>query len=159
MPTNPVMRLLSVAAIVPLLLTSCDSSSIFDPSDDAVGTYQLSVFAGQSMPNATFQCPPGGCASTGVSMPNGGTLVVVNGRLVLYDDGTFVETNNFDVTPSGEATQRVVYSSTGSYDVFDEELTLSDPSQDRFIEASLTAFGGDTRINYIEDGQAYEYRR
>ena len=155
MPTKRVMRFLTVAAVAPLLITGCDSTSIFDPSDDAVGTYQLTVYAGRSMPNATFQCDPGECDN----LPNGGTMVVTDGTLVLYDDGTFVEMNHYVLTPTGQASQNLTYSSTGTYDVFNDELTLSAPGQNRVVDASLTSVGGDIRINYIEQNESYEYRR
>lgn len=158
MPTKQVRRLLSVAAMAPLLLTSCDSNNPFDPSRDAVGTYQLTVFAGRSVP-ATFTCNPGECTS----LPNGGTFVATDGDLVLYADGRFVETNYYTETPTGGSSQNSTFVSTGTYDVNFDEVTLSAPAQNgigaRFLNATLTSVGGDIRINYIEDGESYEYRR
>ena len=156
MPTTRVMRLLSVAAVAPLLLSSCDSNNPFDPSDDAVGSYELTVFAGRGMPSATIDCTAAGeCPN----LPSGGRVVVSEGSLVLYNDGTFVETNLYTETPTGGTPQDRTYSSAGTYEVFDNDITLSAPGQSRLVDGSITSVGGQIRINYIEDGEAYEYRR
>jgi hypothetical protein len=148
-----VRRLLGVAAVAPLLLTSCDSNP-FDPSDDASGTYQLSIFAGRSMP-AEFNCEPGECDA----LPNGGTIRVTSGTLVLYDDGTFVETNNWTETPTGGSPDNVTFTSAGTYTLNGEDLDLRDPSRQRFINATLEFTPSGVRINYTENAASYEYIR
>ena len=158
MATKRVMRLLSVAAIAPLLLTSCDSSNTFDPFEDVVGTYDLSVYAGRSVP-ATFTCDPGQCG-----MPNGGTFVANDGTLVLEEDGTFVETNYYTSTPIGGTAEQSTFISRGTWDLDgDNELTLFAPAQNGLQSRTLNAtieFGGvDVTIHYLEDGQSYEYSR
>lgn len=158
MPTKRVMRLLSVAAIAPLLLTSCDSSNTFDPFEDAEGTYELSVYAGRSVP-ATFTCQPGQCG-----MSNGGTFVANDGTLILEDDGTFVETNFYTSTPTGGTPVQSTFVSSGTWDVTGEnELTLFAPAQNglpsRTLDATIEYGGVDVTIHYIEDGESYEYRR
>jgi hypothetical protein len=157
MPTKRVLRLLSVAAIVPLLLTSCDSSNNFDPFEDAVGTYELSVYAGSSVP-ITFNCDPGECGLT-----NGGTFRVNDGTLILYEDGTFTETNHYTTTPSGGSAQATTFVSTGVYEIFDDDIELFAPAQNgigsRSLNGSFIYGGNDVRIRYTEEGEQYEYRR
>jgi hypothetical protein len=152
MLTKRVRRLLGVAAVAPLLLTSCDNSP-FDPFEEAIGTYELSIFADQSMP-AEFDCSPGECQS----IPNGGHIRINSGSLTLYNDGTFLETNNWTETPTGGTSRNVEFQSSGTYDLNGEDLELSDPSRQRFISATLE-FGNRIRINYIEEGRLYEYIR
>lgn len=158
MVTKRVMRLLSVAAIAPLLLASCDSSNTFDPFDDAEGTYDLTVYAGRSVP-ATFTCQPGQCG-----MPNGGTFVATGGTLVLDGDGTFVETNFYTQTPTGGTSEQSTFVSTGTWDVTSSnELTLFAPAQNglgpRTLDATIEYGGTDVTVHYIEDGESYEYSR
>jgi hypothetical protein len=154
------MRLLSVAAIVPLLLTSCDSSSINDPFEDAVGLYELTVFGGRSVP-ATITCQPGQCTQT---FSNGGTIVVHGGTLELDEDGTFVERNEWTETPTGGQPEDVTFVSVGTYDFTgDNEITLFAPAQNGLASRTLDAtieFGGPfVTVHYNEGGQDYEYRR
>jgi len=154
------MRLLSVAAIAPLLFTSCDSSRTLDPFDDVAGRYELSVFAGRSVP-ATFTCQPGVCQDT---FSNGGTIVVHGGTLDLDDDGTFVETNHWTETPTGGAPDDVTFVSTGTYNFTGQnELTLFAPAQNgigpRTLDATIEFGATQTTIHYIEDERSYEYRR
>lgn len=157
MPTNRVLRFLSVAAIAPLLLTSCDSSRNFDPFEDAVGTYELSVYAGSSVP-ITFNCDPGECG-----LSNGGTFRVNDGTLILYEDGTFTETNHYTTTPTGGSAQATTFVSTGVYDIFGDQIELFAPAQNgigsRTLDGTFEYGGNDVRIRYIEDGESYEYRR
>ena len=158
MPTKRVMRLLGVAAMAPLILTSCDSTNTFDPFEDVSGTYELSVYAGRSLP-ATFTCQPGQCG-----MVNGGTFVANDGTLVLYDDGTFLETNHYTQTPTGGSPQQATFVSSGTYDVVSEnQITLFAPAQNgigpRTLDATIEFGGPFVTIHYIEDGESYEYRR
>lgn len=158
MSTKRVLRLLSVGALAPLLLSSCDSARTFDPFEDAAGTYDLSVYAGRSLP-ATFTCQPGECGMT-----NGGTFVANNGTLVLDNDGTFVETNYYTQTPTGGSPQQTTFISTGSWDfVGDNGLTLFAPAQNgigpRTLNATIEVAPTSVTIHYIEDGESYEYRR
>ena len=157
MPTKRVLRLLSVAAITPLLLTSCDSNNTFDPFEDAVGTYELSVFAGSAVP-VTFPCNPGQCGFT-----NGGEFRVNDGTLQLFEDGTFTETNHYTMTPTGGSAQQVTFTSSGTYDIVGDRMDLYAPAQngasERFLDATFQYGGNDVRVRYIEEGESYEYRR
>jgi len=157
MPTKRVLRLLSVAAIAPLLLTSCDSSNNFDPFEDAAGTYELSVYAGSLVP-ITFNCAPGECG-----LSNGGTFRVNDGTLVLFEDGGWTETNHYTMTPNGGSAQNVNFSSSGTYEIFGDEIALFAPAQSgfpaRFLDGVFIYGGNDVRLRYEEDGDQYEYRR
>jgi hypothetical protein len=154
-----VTRLLSVAALAPLILTSCDSSNTFDPFEDVEGTYELSVYAGSSVP-ATFTCQPGQCTDV---FTNGGTIRINDGTLTLYDDGTFQENNRFTFTPTGQASYNDSFTSIGTYEVNGDQLELFAPEQngveERFLLATVEFGGNDVRVRYIEDGFQYEYRR
>jgi hypothetical protein len=156
MPRNRVLRLLSVAAIAPLLLTSCDSNNPFDPDDDAVGTYELTVYQGSSVP-VTYPCTVLLCGFTN------GTFRVDDGTLVIHDDGTFVETNHFTRTRTGETPQSLTYISEGEYEIDGDDLFLYAPPQndadERFVDARFQYGGNDVRISYTENNLSYEYRR
>src|SRR5687768_14932801 len=157
MPTKRVLRFLSIAAIAPLLLTSCDSTGGFDPIDDAAGTYELSIYADNSVP-ITFNCAPGECG-----LSNGGTFRVNDGTLILYEDGTFTETNHYTTTPNGGSAQATTFVSTGVYEIFGDEIELFAPAQNgigsRTLFGSFIYGGNDVRLRYTEDGEQYEYRR
>jgi hypothetical protein len=157
MPTKRVLRLLSVAAIAPLLLSSCDSSRNFDPFEDAAGTYELTVYAGSSVP-ITFNCDPGECG-----LSNGGTFRVNDGTLVLFEDGEWTETNHYTMTPNGGSPENVDFSSSGTYEIFGDDIELFAPPQNgfpaRFLDGTFVYGGNDVRIRYEEDNESYEYRR
>ena len=42
--------LLGLTAAIPLLFAACTDNNIFNPQDNAVGTYDLSVYAGRTVP-------------------------------------------------------------------------------------------------------------
>src|SRR5688572_9553871 len=102
MLTRKTKLLLSLTAAIPLLLAACTDNGIFDPRDDVAGTYQLTVFANGSVPR-TFTVTAG---SGDPELPNGGTARIDDGTLVLDEDGTFTEINNFTKThPDGQSFQ------------------------------------------------------
>jgi hypothetical protein len=156
MPTKQVLRLLSFAAIAPLLLTSCDSSSSFDPFEDAAGTYELSVYQGASVP-VTFPCTIQLCGFTN------GTFRVDDGTLTLFEDGSFEEVNHFTRTRTGETPQTLTFISEGDYEIDGDDLLLYAPPQnnvgERFVDARFQYGGNDVRINYTEGNFSYEYTR
>lgn len=161
MLTRKAKLLLSLTAATPLLFAACTDNSIFNPLDDAAGTYQLTVYAGRSIP-ATYTIQPGD--PNYPSYPNGAILVVSGGTLVLNSNGTFTETNNYVFTPTGGTSENAAFVSTGTWTLSGMELNLSAPPQNN--NPSRNVFGTldvDT-INYVEsDGaggfSAFEYRR
>lgn len=155
---------LALSAATPLLFAACTDNNIFNPQGNAVGTYQLTVYAGRGMPNATFIIQPGDPDFP--EAPNGGTFVVNNGSLVLNSDGSFIETNNFSTIPNtGGSSFPSSFQSSGTWTLNGTNFSLSDPSRGRFVNGTLTDdVSGNIRVNYQEnDGsgtiQSYEYAR
>jgi hypothetical protein len=162
MLTKKSRLLLTLTAATPLLFAACTDNGIFNPLLDASGTYQLTVYAGKTMP-ATFTIQPGDPSFP--QAPNGGTLVVTDGTLVLQNNGAFVETNNYTITPTGQSGTAHQFVSSGTWTLNGTTFTLSDQSLQRFVNGTLdTDANGAFTVNYTEDGgngvfQAYEYKR
>jgi hypothetical protein len=153
--------LLGLMAATPLLFAACtDNNDIFGP-DNVAGTYQLSVYAGRSVP-VTFTIQPGD-----TDYPNGASFRVVDGELILNSNGTFVETNNYFITPTGEAGFTDAFTSSGTWTSNGSTITLNAPPQNgnssRFVTATFSVDNNDERINYQEDTgnglDSFEYRR
>jgi hypothetical protein len=163
MLTKKSSLLLGLTAAVPLLFAACTDNSIFNPMSDDAGTYQLTVYAGRTPP-ATYTIQPND-PTYGTIAPNGGTLVVTGGSLVLNSDGTFVEINNYTITPSGGSAQQYQYQSSGTWTVNGTNFSLSDPSRGRQVTGTLEADqNNNLTVNYGEDDgtgtfQQYEYKR
>lgn len=154
MLTKKARLLLSLTAATPLVFAACTDNNIVNPTTNAAGTYQLSVFAGKSIP-ANFTIPPGDA-----TYPNGATFLVTDGTLVLNTNGTFLETNRFVTTPTGGQAQQTNFVSSGTFTLNGTFLTLFDQSGQRTVNATLEF----EIINYTEangDGtvDSYEYRR
>jgi hypothetical protein len=163
MLTRKSRLLLGLTAAVPLLFAACTDNNIFNPMADAAGTYQLTVYAGRTPP-ATYTIQPND-PTYGSIAPNGGTLVVTGGTLVLSNNGTFVETNNYSITPSGGSSQNYQFVSSGTWTLNGTSFTLSDPSRNRQVSGTLEAdLNNNLTVNYAEDDgtgtfQQYEYKR
>ena len=163
MLTRQSRLLLGLTVATPLLFAACTDNSIFNPMSDAAGDYQLTVYAGRSMP-ATNQvqagfpnCPP---------LPNGGTFVVTSGDLILNNDGTFIETNNYSCTANpGGATTTSNFVSSGTWTLNGTSFTFSDLTLSRQVTGTLAPnINNALTINYMEDDgtgiiQSYEYIR
>jgi hypothetical protein len=163
MLTKKSRLLLTLTAATPLLFAAaCTDNGIFNPLQNASGTYQLTVYAGKTMP-ATFTIQPGD--PNFPEAPNGGTLVVTDGTLVLQNNGSFVETNNYVITPSGQNGTAHQFVSSGTWTLSGTTFTLSDQSLQRFDTGTLdTDANGRLTVNYTEDSgngtlQSYEYKR
>lgn len=162
MLTKKSRLLLGLTAAAPLLFAACTDNNIFNPMANAAGTYQLTVYAGRTLP-ATFTIQPGDPSFP--QAPNGGTLAVTGGNLVLNNNGTFVETNNYTITPSGGSSQNVSFVSSGTWTLNGTSFTLSDPSRGRQVSGTLEAdLNNNLTVNYTEDDgtgtfQSYEYKR
>lgn len=162
MLTRKSRLLLGLTAAIPLLLAGCTDNSIFNPMADAAGTYQLTVYAGKSMP-ATYQVQAGfpNCPQ----LPNGGTFVVTSGDLILNNNGTFIETNNYSCTATGGATTTSNFVSSGTWTLNGTIFSLSDPARSRQVTGTLALnINNALTINYMEDDgtgviQSYEYIR
>lgn len=162
MLTRKSRLLLALTAATPLLFAACTDNGIFNPMSDAAGTYQLTVYAGKTMP-ALYQvqagfpnCPP---------LPNGGTFVVTSGDLILNNNGTFIETNNYSCTATGGATITSNFVSSGEWTLSGTFFSLSDPARNRQVTGTLDLNASNKlTINFMEDDgtgiiQSYEYIR
>lgn len=149
MLTRKVRRLLSLTAAAPLLVAGCTDNGLTGPYGEVSGEYQLTIHGDQSVPY-TEPCQPGFCG-----LPNGGMFQVTDGTLVLNSNGTYTETNHYVTTPTGGVASPSTFVSTGTFTVNGDDFTLSDGQSQRFVSGTIRF---DT-INYIEDNEAYEYRR
>ncbi len=162
MLTRKVKRLLSLTAVAtPLLFTAC-SDNPFNPINDASGTYQLTVYAGRSIP-ATYTIQPNDPNYGGV-MPNGGTLRVTGGNLVLSNNGTFIETNNYVLTPSGQASFNQDFTRSGTWTVSGTNLSLFVPAQNGNSASNISGTLDVDTVTYQEDNgnggfDSFEYKR
>lgn len=155
-------KLLGLTAV--MLFAACTDNGILDPRADAAGTYQLTVYAGKSL-TAHYVVQPGDPGYP--DLPNGGTLDVTGGDLVLNSNGTFAETNDLVLTPPGGSGISRTFFRTGTWTLIGENFSLETGSGSNFIhdDGSLTVDGnGVSVINYTEDDgtgtfQPYEYKR
>ena len=146
--------LLALSVATPVLFAACTDNNIFNPMTDAAGDYQLTVYAGRSVPT-TFTIQPGD-----PDYPNGASFRVDNGNMRLDSNGTFVETNNYFITPTGQAGFNQSFTSSGTW-------TLNAPPQNgnssRFVTGTFTLDNTGDRINYQEDSgnglESYEYKK
>lgn len=150
-------KLLSVIAV--MLIAACTDNSITNPYGNVSGTYQLTVFAGRSLP-ATYTYQAGQIQA----LPNGGTIQWTDGTMELRSNGTFVETNNYLITPSGGQTASGSFISTGTFTVNGSSFTLSAPAQNQTSQRYATGTIQFDTINYDEDNgdgttSSYEYKR
>jgi len=150
-------KLLSVIAV--MAVAACTDNSINGPYGNVAGTYQLTVFAGRTLP-ATYTYSPGQIST----LPNGGTIQWTDGTMVLSNNGTFVETNNYVETPNGGNSQSGSFMSSGTYTVSGSNFTLSAPAQNGVAARFATGTIQFDTINYDEDNgdgttSSYEYKR
>ena len=165
MLTRQSRLLLGLTMATPLLFAACTDNSIFNPMSNAAGTYQLTVYAGRSLP-ATYQIQAGD--PQWPQYPNGATFVVTGGDMVLNSNGMFIETNNYAITPTGQAQVTPNFVSSGTWTLNGTDLTLSAPAQNnnssRFVTGTLAPNSNNNlTINYQEDTgsglQAFEYMK
>jgi hypothetical protein len=165
MLTRKAALLLSLTAATPLLFAGCKDNGILNPLVDGAGTYQLTVYAGKGIP-ATYIIQPGDPAYP--QYPNGATFVVSDGNMVLNSNGTFIETNNYVFTPTGQAAIPAAFVSSGTWTVNGTDFTLTAPAQNnnaaRSVFGTLTVDANSVfTINYQESDGAggfdpYEYK-
>jgi len=159
-------RLLSVVSV--MLIAACTDNSLTGVYGDAAGTYDLTVYAGRTPP-ATYTIQPND--PNYPEAPNGGTLVVTDGTIELQANGTFYETNYYQITPNGGgATVTRTYSRYGNWTVTGNDLRLDIPVQTN-VSTPFTDYGsltvdanGRYTVNYDEDNGlgtflSYEYKR
>jgi len=146
-------RLLSLTAV--LLIAACTDNSITNPLNDVAGTYQMTVFADHSLPY-TYTVSAGQDSE----LPNGGTVRANDGTMVLNENGTFIETNNFTKTATGGQSFASSFVSSGTYTVTSAgDVTLNAPRQNGYAARFLSGTWDVDRISYVEDGLSFEFRR
>src|ERR1700737_1588142 len=101
MLTKTFRLILGLTAATPLLLVDgCSGSDPISPLVKAAGQYQLTLFRGGPPPvTDTYTA-----ADSITSLPNGGTVTWTDGTMVLNSDGTFIETDNYRLDPTGGTT-------------------------------------------------------
>ena len=164
--TKKARLFLSLTAATPLLFAAaCTDNGILNPLADAAGTYQLTVYAGKTLV-AHYVIQPNDPYFS-ADAPNGGTLDVTDGTLELNTNGTYLEINNYTITPSGGSPLPRFFRSEGSWNMnVNDEVTLSSQQENRFVTATWTVddINGKETINYQEangnGGQdSFEYAR
>ena len=157
--------LLSVVSV--MLIAACTDNSLSGPYTNAAGTYDLTVYAGRTPP-ATYTIQPND--PNYPEAPNGGTLVVTDGTIELQSNGTFYETNYYQITPNGGSPVNRTFSRYGNWSVTGTDLRLDVPVQSG-VSSSFSDFGsltvdanGRYTVNYDEDNGfgtllSYEYKR
>jgi hypothetical protein len=166
MLTKKARLFLSLTAATPLLFAAaCTDNGILNPLGDAAGTYQLTVYAGKTLV-AHYVIQPNDPYFSN-DAPNGGTLDVTDGTLDLNTNGTYTETNNYTITPSGGSPVQRFFRSQGSWTMnVNDEVTLSSQVESRFVTATWTVddINGKETINYQETNgsgvvESFEYAR
>jgi len=157
-------KLLGLTAVI--LLAACTDNSLTNPFQDAVGSYDLTVYAGASIP-ANYTISPGDPAFP--EAPNGGTLTVTDGQLTLNSNGTFSEINNYVITPSGGSAVNRSFVSNGTWTVQNSTtIFLTAPAQNGFgprsVQGTIDLTGSVDTIRYQEQNgsggfDAFEYQR
>jgi len=153
MLTRKARLLLSLTAATPLLFAACTDNSIVGPGDVA-GTYQLTIFGNFTTPYQ-YTVQPGQDSE----LPNGGTVLVTDGTLVLNANGTFIETNNFTKTPPGGPSFASAFVSSGTFTVNGTAFTMLAPQQNGYAARNINGAVQLDTVNYTEGGFTYEYRR
>lgn len=154
MLTRKARLLLSLTAATPLLFVGCTEHKILNPIGDVSGTYLLTVYANVNVP-ATFTASPG----QDPELPNGGTVLVTDGTLVLGSDGSFVETNNYTKTPPTGTPFQSQFVSTGTYTVSGTTISLSAPQQNGFAARLVSGTVTVNSVSYLEGGVTYAYAK
>jgi hypothetical protein len=158
MLTRNARLLLALTTATPLLFAGCKDNNLVTP-ENVVGTYQLSLFRGLVPPVVdTYQ------ASDNVDgFPNGGTATWTDGTIVLNPDGSFAETNNVTLSPTGGTTQQSAFTSVGTYRLSGSSIIFTAPAQNNTNARNFTGNVTVNSIRYQEsNGQGfdlYEYRR
>jgi hypothetical protein len=155
MLTKRARLFLALSATTPLMFGACSDQKILSAVGDVSGTYNLTVFANQTVP-ATFTLVAGDDSE----LPNGGTVLVDDGTLVLAGDGTFVETNHFTKTATGSTSSfPSSFVSVGTYTVSGNTILLSAPAQNGFAARSVSGSVSMTTVAYLEGGQFFQYEK
>jgi hypothetical protein len=161
MLTRKAKLFLSLTAATPLVFAACTDNSIFNPMVDASGTYQLTVYAGKSIP-ANYNILAGD--PNYPNYPNGATFSVTGGNVLLNSNGTFIETNFYVTTDNSSGVQtNTNFVSSGTWTLNGINLTIYAPPQNNRPARNASGTLDVNTINYQEDDgqgiQSFEYKR
>jgi len=131
-------------AAAPLLLAGC-SDSIGNGSG-VVGTYNLTVFAGENIPANFF-------------IDNFTNVDVFSGSLVLREDRSFTESTSVRFNEAGQPSITDLLVTIGTYSTDGSNIILNVPAQSGFPATSLQGTIRRGVITYIQGFDTYEYRR
>ncbi len=158
MLTRKAKLFLSLTLATPLLFAAaCTDNGIFNPLTNAAGTYQLTVYAGKTLPaHYVIQANDPNYPS----YPNGAMFDVIDGTLVLNSNGTYVETNRYAFTPTGQQSETRYFTSQGTWTLNGRDFTLSSQAEGRFVSGTLDL----GTVNYQEANgsggfDSFEYKR
>jgi hypothetical protein len=147
--------LLTLTAAAPLIMAGCTDNNVFDPAQVA-GTYQLTVYAGINIPpSVQFTANPG----DDPELPNGGTVTVTGGNLVMNSDETFIETNFLTKTPPSGSSFTTNFVSSGTFQISGTSISFFAPAQNGFAARNFGGTVGIDRVNYSEGGFEFEYQK
>ena len=148
-----------IAATSLSFVAACTNSEPLNPLTNAAGTYQMSLFRGVALP-VTDTYVAGDNIST---LPNGGTVTWTDGTMVLNSNGTFIETNNYTVTPTGGTSLPGAFVSSGTYTVRGTAFTLNAPVQNTVAARSAIGTISANTIDYQEANStgfdSFQYKR
>jgi hypothetical protein len=155
MLTRKTRMLLTLTAAAPLLIAGCTDNNIFDPGQVA-GTYDLTLYAGIPISE-----PPQFTSDPGIDpeLPNGGTVIVDGGNLVMNSDGTFVETNFLTKIPPSGSSFTTNFVSTGTFQISGTTVSFFAPAQNGFSPRSFSGNLSTNRVDYFEQGFEFEYQK
>lgn len=138
----PLLLMALVAS--PVLLGGCDSPT--DPQTRVAGTYTMTQVNGQAPPVTVLQVPEG-------------RIEVTGGSMVLRADGSYTETVQVRVTPTGGSPQSDQQVENGTYAVTATSITFTvPPSAGQAAFSYSGTISGDI-ITYTEQGVSVTYRK
>ncbi len=135
---------LTLFAAAPLLLAGCSDS--LGNGSDVVGTYDLTVFAGENVP-------------TLFELDEFTSVDVFSGTLVLREDGSFTESTSVRFNETGQPSVTDLLVTIGTYRTNGSDIILNVPAQSGFPATSLQGTIRRGVITYVQDFDTYEYRR
>jgi len=138
-------RRLFVAVVVSAFLGACNGSDSSGPAP-GVGNYTLIKVNGNNVPVTTTVGPPL-------------TQEITSGTLTLNANGTFTETRQGKITPTGGATSPITATSTGTWSLNNAGvITFSIPGSQGQVASTFNATLAGVLITYTTSGTTFTYQ-
>lgn len=158
MPTRNARLALALTTAIPLLFAACKDNNLVTP-ENAVGTYQLTLFRGQVPPvTDTYQA-----SDSLIDLPNGGTVTWTDGTLVLDANEKFAEMDDYTVSPTGGPSRQSAFTSIGTYTLSGNTIILTAAPQNNNSARNVSGTITVKSITYQESNgrgfDLFEYRR